>query len=110
MPPRGTICCRGRIRESFFSRQKLPRQQIVPGGGILLASLTEKRAPTPNKTAKEARLYDEKDLLQPKRTCSDETDKDDLPTSRTSQRMWHRTGQDQQYMYRETADFITKLP
>ncbi|KAI8493087.1 carbohydrate binding [Branchiostoma belcheri] len=33
----------------------LQQQQIVPRGGILLASLREKITPTPNKTAKEAR-------------------------------------------------------
>ncbi|KAI8511321.1 hypothetical protein Bbelb_104210 [Branchiostoma belcheri] len=41
-------------RETFSPWQKLPRQQIVPRGGILLASLREKITPTPNKTAKEA--------------------------------------------------------
>ncbi|KAI8498462.1 hypothetical protein Bbelb_236640 [Branchiostoma belcheri] len=58
MRPRGTICCRGSFcteRETFSPWQKLPRQQIVPRGRILLASLREKITPTPNKTAKEAR-------------------------------------------------------
>ncbi|KAI8480630.1 Alpha-ketoglutarate-dependent dioxygenase alkB 2 [Branchiostoma belcheri] len=78
MPPRGTICCRGTFaterrfprskvlssrrleavlleRGNLLSVAKVPRQQIVPRGGILLASLTEKITPTPNKTAKEAR-------------------------------------------------------
>ncbi|KAI8478548.1 hypothetical protein Bbelb_437150 [Branchiostoma belcheri] len=40
--------------ETFSPWQKLPRQQIVPRGRILLASLREKITPTPNKTAKEA--------------------------------------------------------
>ncbi|KAI8479443.1 hypothetical protein Bbelb_428130 [Branchiostoma belcheri] len=79
MPPRGTICCRGTFaterrfprsnktasnrrlertleRGNLLSVAKVPRQQIVPRGGILLASLTEKITPTPNKTAKEASL------------------------------------------------------
>ncbi|KAI8484902.1 hypothetical protein Bbelb_373090 [Branchiostoma belcheri] len=43
-------------RETFSPWQKLPRQQIVPRGRILLASLREKITPTPNKTAKEATL------------------------------------------------------
>ncbi|KAI8516314.1 hypothetical protein Bbelb_048950 [Branchiostoma belcheri] len=43
-------------RETFSPWQKLPRQQIVPRGGILLASLREKITPTPNKTAKEASI------------------------------------------------------
>ncbi|KAI8503211.1 hypothetical protein Bbelb_190320 [Branchiostoma belcheri] len=63
MPPRGTICCRGSFchgekvlleSETFSPWQKLPRQQIVTRGRILLASLTEKITPTPNKTVKEA--------------------------------------------------------
>ncbi|KAI8520266.1 hypothetical protein Bbelb_000200 [Branchiostoma belcheri] len=41
-------------RETFSPWQKLSRQQIVPRGRILLASLREKITPTPNKTAKEA--------------------------------------------------------
>ncbi|KAI8504385.1 hypothetical protein Bbelb_175030 [Branchiostoma belcheri] len=66
MPPRGTICCRGTFaterrfprlleRGNLLSVAKVPRQQIVPRGGILLASLREKITPTPNKTAKEAK-------------------------------------------------------
>ncbi|KAI8486056.1 hypothetical protein Bbelb_361560 [Branchiostoma belcheri] len=41
-------------RGNLLSVAKVPRQQIVPRGGILLASLREKITPTPNKTAKEA--------------------------------------------------------
>ncbi|KAI8503971.1 hypothetical protein Bbelb_180390 [Branchiostoma belcheri] len=65
MPPRGTICCRGTFaterrfprsnKQNLLSVAKVPRQQIVPRGGILLASLREKITPTPNKTAKEAK-------------------------------------------------------
>ncbi|KAI8498660.1 hypothetical protein Bbelb_238620 [Branchiostoma belcheri] len=44
-------------RKTFSLWQKLPRQQIVPRGRILLASLREKITPTPNKTAKEARQH-----------------------------------------------------
>ncbi|KAI8502549.1 hypothetical protein Bbelb_192510 [Branchiostoma belcheri] len=43
-------------RGNLLSVAKVPRQQIVPRGGILLASLTEKITPTPNKTAKEAKF------------------------------------------------------
>ncbi|KAI8500408.1 1-phosphatidylinositol 4,5-bisphosphate phosphodiesterase [Branchiostoma belcheri] len=43
-------------RETSSPWQKLPRQQIVPRGRILLASLREKITPTPNKTAKEATI------------------------------------------------------
>ncbi|KAI8505439.1 Protein smg8 [Branchiostoma belcheri] len=44
-------------RETFSPWQKLPRQQIVPRGRILLALLREKITPTPNKTAKEASMF-----------------------------------------------------
>ncbi|KAI8483653.1 hypothetical protein Bbelb_385910 [Branchiostoma belcheri] len=56
-------------RESFSPWQKLPRQQIVPRGGILLASLREKITPTPNKTAKEATMVGSRTGAS-KRSCS----------------------------------------
>ncbi|KAI8482587.1 hypothetical protein Bbelb_396540 [Branchiostoma belcheri] len=53
----GVFATERRFRAPTFSPwQKLPRQQIVPRGRILLASLREKITPTPNKTAKEARV------------------------------------------------------
>ncbi|KAI8499493.1 hypothetical protein Bbelb_225440 [Branchiostoma belcheri] len=50
-------------RGNLLSVAKVPRQQIVPRGGILLASLTEKITPTPNKTAKEATYSSPKSYL-----------------------------------------------
>ncbi|KAI8489490.1 ATP binding [Branchiostoma belcheri] len=50
----GEKVSRSNKRETFSPWQKLHRQQIVPHGGILLASLREKITLTPNKTAKEA--------------------------------------------------------
>ncbi|KAI8511244.1 hypothetical protein Bbelb_103440 [Branchiostoma belcheri] len=73
MRPRGTICCRGSFchgekvsRSNNSPWQKLSRQQIVPRGRILLASLREKITPTPNKTLKEATMLQ---LLLPLSAC-----------------------------------------
>ncbi|KAI8502478.1 hypothetical protein Bbelb_200660 [Branchiostoma belcheri] len=81
MRPRGTICCRGTFaterrfprsnkRGNLLSVAKVPRQQIVPRGRILLASLREKITPTPNKTAKEASVGSLRKFEAPRRTNS----------------------------------------